>query len=62
MGYVHIDDYFMIDIPYDSLSSTHFQFGIWSPKRHLFDWQFFVGVVQTLCKLWVKGFSKILKF
>ena len=27
-------------IPYDSLSSVHFQIGIGAPKQHLFDWQF----------------------
>ena len=27
-------------IPYDSLSSTHFQIVIGAPKRHLFDQQF----------------------
>ena len=49
-------------IPYYPLSSVHFQIGIGSPKRHLFDWQFCVGLPQTICKQWAKGFCKILNF
>ena len=49
-------------IPYDSLSSVHFQIGIGAPKWHLFDWQFCVGVLQTFCKQWPKGPGKIPKF
>jgi hypothetical protein len=46
-------------IPYDSLSSVHFQIGIWSPKQHLFDRKFCVGLLQTVCKQWLKGHGKI---
>ena len=49
-------------IPYVPPSSCYFQIGIWSPKQHLFDREFCVGLCQTLCKQWVKGFCKILKF
>ena len=51
-----------LNIPYDSLSSYHFQIGIGSPKWHLFDRQFCVGLPQTICKQWAKGFCKILNF
>ena len=49
-------------IPYDSPSSVHFQIGIGAPKQHLFDRQFCVGLLQTVCKQWPKGHSKIHKF
>ena len=49
-------------IPYDSLSSYHIQICIGSPKRHLFDRQFCVGLLQTFCKQWPKGPGKIPKF
>ena len=49
-------------IPYVPPSSAHFQIGIWSPKRQLFDWQFCVGLCQTIWKQWAKGFCEILKF
>ena len=49
-------------LPYVPPSSCCFQMGIWSPKQHLFDWEFCVGLPQTLCKQWAKGFCKILKF
>ena len=49
-------------IPYVPPSSLHFQIGIWSPKQHLFDREFCVGLCHTLCKQWAKGFCKILKF
>ena len=51
-----------MNIPYVPPSSSHFQIGIWSPKRHLFDRQFCVGLPQTICKQWAKGFCEILKF
>ena len=51
-----------LGIPYVPPSSCCFQMGIWSPKQHLFDWEFCVGLPQTLCKQWTKGFCKILKF
>ena len=40
----------LIIIPYDSPSSVHFQIGIGAPKWHLFDWQFCVGVLQTVAE------------
>ena len=49
-------------IPYDSLSSYHIQIGIGSPKRHFFDRQFCMGLLQTVCKQWPKGQGKIPKF
>ena len=49
-------------IPYDSLISYHIQIGMGSPKRHLFDRQFCVGLLQTFCKQWPKGPGKIPKF
>ena len=49
-------------IPYDLLSLVQLQMGIGSPKRHLFDRQFRVGVCQTFCKQWLKGPGKIFKF
>ena len=50
------------EIPYVPSSSSHFQIGTWSPKQHLFDQQFCMGLVQTICKQWTKGFCEILKF
>ena len=52
----------IFNIPYVPPSSVCFQIGIWSPKQHLFDREFCVGLPQTLCKQWTKGFCKILKF
>ena len=49
-------------VPYDSPSSVNFQIGIGGHKRHLFDQQFCVGVLQTFCKQWPKGPGKIIKF
>ena len=49
-------------IPYDSLSSYHFQIGIGSPRQHLFDRQFCVGLLHIFCKQWPRGRVKILKF
>ena len=40
----------LIIIPYDSPSSVHFQIGIGAPEWHLFDWQFCVGVLQTVAE------------
>ena len=54
--------WFQWHIPYVPPNSSYFQIGIWSPKWHLFDRQFCVGLVQTLCKQWAKGFCKISKF
>ena len=49
-------------LPYVPPSSCHFQIVIWSHKRHFFDRQFWVGLPQTICKQWAKGFCKILNF
>ena len=49
-------------IPYVPPSSAHFQIGIWSTKRQLFNWQFCVSLHHTICKQWAKGFCEILKF
>ena len=49
-------------IPYDSLSSVHFQTDIGAPKWHLFDQQFCEGVLQIFCKQRLKGHGKIPKF
>ena len=49
-------------IPYVPLSSLHFQIGIWSPKQHLFIWEFCMGLPHTLCKQWARGFCKISNF
>ena len=49
-------------IPYDSLSSVHFQMDIGAPKWHLFDQQFCEGVLQIFCKQRLKGLGKIPKF
>ena len=51
-----------VDIPYDSLSSVHFQMDIGAPKWHLFDQQFCEGVLQIFCKQRLKGLGKIPKF
>ena len=59
---VSITDTVFPHIPYDSLSSYHIQIGIGSPKRHLFDRQFCVGLLQTFCKQWPKGPGEIPKF
>ena len=48
--------------PYDLLSLVQLQMGIGSPKQHLFDHQFCVGVHQTFCEQWSKGLGKIFKF
>ena len=53
---------FLLYVPYVPPSSCCFQIGIWSPKQHHFDRKFCVGLPQTLCKQWTKGFCKILKF
>ena len=50
------------NIPYDSLSSVHFQMDIGAPKWHLFDQQFCEGVLQIFCKQRLKGLGKIPKF
>ena len=49
-------------LPYVPPSSLHFQIGIWSPKQHRFDREFWVGLCHTLCKQWAKGFCKISNF
>ena len=43
----------------DSLSSTHFQIGIQAPEWHFFCQQFFVVLLQTVCKQSRKGPRKI---
>ena len=48
------------DLPYDSPSSVHFQIGIGAPKLQIFDQQFCVGLLQTICKQWPKGLGEIL--
>ena len=50
------------NIPYDSLSSVHFQMNIGAPKLHLFDKQFCEGALQIFCKQRPKGLGKIPKF
>ena len=49
-------------ILYDSLSLVQLQMGIGSPKWHLFDQQFRVGVGQIFCKQWSQGPGKVFKF
>ena len=61
----HVQVYKMthpMNLPYVPPSSAHFQIGIWSTKQKLFDWQFCVGLCQTIWKQWAKGFCEILKF
>ena len=50
------------NVPYDLLSLVQLQMGIGSPKRHLIDRQFHMGVGQIFCKQWSKGLGKIFKF
>ena len=40
----------------DTLSLVHIQIGIWSPNWHIFDWQFCMGLLQTICNQCAKGF------
>ena len=49
-------------VPYVPPSSVRFQIGIWSPKQHLFDRQFCVGLVHIFCKQGPKGRGKIFIF
>ena len=48
--------------PYESLNLVQLQMGIGSPKRHLSDRQFCLGVFHTFCKQWPKGPGKVIKF